>query len=263
MRGPGGRDWKALWAWLATMHGMRAGLRRPMGAHGRAHLLLVKRLTHCCGLMRHAHHGHSLLLLLLLRRYDHSLLLHHHHALLRHRRTTAHLLLLNGHSHGHLLLWQDHHPRPAANLRRHSWSHLHPLRLLLTWHELRLLPLDHHLLRLLLRNWSGPNWQIIISFLGLDAQGLLLLILVIIDEHGMLPGLLPDFVESLLNFLSLERNPIQVALVAFVELVPVFSHRSLLRVEGLQQKGAKWQLHHTNKSQIKIITLSSWLTLQR
>jgi hypothetical protein len=57
---------------------------------------------------------------------------------------------------------------------------------------------------------------------------------VIIDEHGMLPGLLSNFLQGLLDVLCSGCHPIQFTLVSLVELVAILLHGSLLGVEGLK-----------------------------
>lgn len=67
-----------------------------------------------------------------------------------------------------------------------------------------------------------------------NPHSLLCFVLVIIDEHGMLPGLLSNFLQGLLDVLCSGCHPIQFTLVSLVELVAILLHGSLLGVEGLK-----------------------------
>ena len=65
----------------------------------------------------------------------------------------------------------------------------------------------------------------------LTLQRFLFLVSVIVDDHGVLPSLLPDLFEGLLNVVGLGGHSVEFRLVDLVQLQVVLLHRSLLGIE--------------------------------
>ena len=243
-----GSSWSLLydgcWHPALLLHHLRVG-RTGASHHLLAaghHLLLVLLL------LLHAYHVHPLLLLKghlgvhLLHPLLLQVLLLHHHLVLLWRHVLHPLLLLLLHGIGELLLqvlrghrssgphvWipSGPHLRPARH--RSSLHVYHALRsdvavwlLLLLLHARLRLPLAHHLGVVLLTH--------LLLLLLLLLHRLLLFRPVVAHEHVVLPMLLSDLVQGLLQVGGARRDPEQLRLVHLAQLRTVLLHRPLFRV---------------------------------
>ena len=228
----------------------------------RVHLLLRRHPHHCQALHRwsSSHLLHSVLL--------QALLVHCNLLLLLRRELTGrhslalHELLVGLHGHGT--------PRPLHHLARHhftSWSHLRP-----TWHWCPL-NMDHSLrvLRHLVLLGHGTHghvglgmllWPhlllwVLLLLLLLIGIGLLLALLglhillllcpVVTDENIVLPELLPDLLQRLLDVRRLLRDPRQLRLVLVAQVRLVLLHGPLAGVERLERKQKMHTRQHTQR----------------
>ena len=255
---------------IACWRLLRSHLRLTHSHHGHSLLLLLLHLCHLLCVQRHSLARHSLLLdhhnSLVGLNAGHDLALHvpnnlallHHLTASRvhaHGRSPLHLRLSCSHHVRHplLVLLQHHHPRTLAGL--HPWSHDAGPHHALWSHHGSLSARLHDLLALLqgLSSWrqvrhhsrlgrSANFWR----FVGVDAHRLLLLTPVVLDEHVVLSRLLPDLLQGLLDVRGACGNALELGLVLFTELVPVFPHRPLLRIQRLKRgKTGKWQCKTT------------------